>query len=311
MVSAHNQQSTDKHARDEHARQAAVERLWSHTVGIANRAEPAVGTDPISGIMAREAEAPGTGVAGAWGKCRFVLTAKHVLEKADIADLNFFARPTGALVKKSEITIEDALVAVPLKGAAEIHRCNWEDLALVTLTEDALGSYLEFADIATSWVDPKEGQTVIGMGFPVSAGLVFQRQVGSNFQRAILSEPHKLQWGCAARGCGQVPPRLRFQSSLPNPFRSRKARQAPERNKRSCRLASDARETSHLVGSIPLCRRLYVMLQRRHNREDREALQDTRIPNRGARPASRGLISSPTRAPSCLKALPSRSRPGA
>jgi hypothetical protein len=46
---------------------AATERLWSHTIGIANRALAVQGTNS-AGQRAREEESTGTGVAGVWGE---------------------------------------------------------------------------------------------------------------------------------------------------------------------------------------------------------------------------------------------------
>ena len=61
---------------------------------------------------------------------------------------------------------------------AAIHRCQWEDLALITLQPHALGTSLEFADLAIFWADPHENQSVYGLGYPVSSGLIFEKPVG-------------------------------------------------------------------------------------------------------------------------------------
>lgn len=184
------QMGTEAEAKDQHATMAAVERLWSHMVGIANAADPSIGTDPISGLPAREQEIPGTSVAGNWGEHTFLLTAKHVLDKAELADLSFFVRPTGSFTTASSTRFEDGLVPVRLQdSSATIRRCGWEDLAIVVLSPNSLGAYLEFADLTTNCAEPSEGDTVIGLGFPVSTGLMFERRVGSNFQRAILLNP--------------------------------------------------------------------------------------------------------------------------
>ncbi len=167
-----------------------MERLWSQTVGIANRALVAHGPDPHSGLPAREEESPGTGIARAWGNHYFILTAKHVLEGAHLNDINLFGRPTATLRHASEVTIQDALVAVPLNDPeATIHRCEREDLALITVKPDCLGPYLEFAHIASAWVDPSEGEYIIGLGYPVSSGTIFSRQAGELLQRAVLLNP--------------------------------------------------------------------------------------------------------------------------
>ncbi len=179
-----------EYARETHAKNASVERLFSHTVGIANRALACRGKDPSSGLPAFEHEAPGTGVAVRWGDHRFILTAKHVLDNAEPKDLSFFARPSGALIHASQVDMRDALNAVPLKdNGAAIHRCPWEDIAIMTMTTDALGTYAEFADVANSWVDPDEGEIVVGVGFPVSNATVFGRRVGQQLEKSLLLSP--------------------------------------------------------------------------------------------------------------------------
>src|SRR5262249_15340602 len=115
---------------------------------------------------------------------------KHVLDNAESNDLTFFARPTGAFKHTSEVTMNDASMAVPLNdGDATIHRCDSEDLALVLTKEDALGCYLEFANMEISWVDPFAGETVIGLGFPVSSATIYGRQAGAVLEKAILLSP--------------------------------------------------------------------------------------------------------------------------
>ena len=71
-------------ARDDHASDAAVERMWTHAIGVLNRALVTEGKDPVLGLPATEWGAPGTGLAGLWGKQHFILTAEHVVEKANV-----------------------------------------------------------------------------------------------------------------------------------------------------------------------------------------------------------------------------------
>jgi hypothetical protein len=175
-----------------HAEHAAIERLWSHTVGIANRALAEVGKDPDTGLQATEIEKPGTGVAGLWGTHYFIETAKHVLDAAKPSDLRFFVRQTGELKIKraSEVTVEDGNAAAPLNDQdAVIHRCEWEDIAIVAIRPDALGNDLEFFDIANSWTDPTEGAIVSGVGYPLSHGVRFGRRIGSHLHQSVLLSP--------------------------------------------------------------------------------------------------------------------------
>ncbi|HEV3205881.1 MAG TPA: hypothetical protein VGZ28_02925 [Terriglobales bacterium] len=171
-----------------HTGKALVERLWTHTVGIANAAREVWGKDPVSGMPAREEESPGTGVAAKWGEHHFILTAKHVLEDAQLANLSFFARPTGSFKEADVITSQDAMLPLPLNDPnSVIHRYESDDLALITLKPDALGPYLEFFDIETEWVDPAVEDIVIGFGFPVSAAKIFQGpKVGNVVPKAVL-----------------------------------------------------------------------------------------------------------------------------
>jgi hypothetical protein len=167
------------------------ERLWSYTVGITNRALITTGTDPVTGLPARE-ESPGTGVAGRWNGQHFILTAKHVLELANPTDLSLFVREKGDLKTQhaSEITQRDSSEPIPLDDPTSIiHRCQSEDLALVSVVPNALGPLLEFFDFADAWVDPVEGEIVAGVGYPVSNSVRFQQQVGSVINGNIILSP--------------------------------------------------------------------------------------------------------------------------
>lgn len=171
---------------------AVVERMWSYTVAITNCALVTHGRDPATGLPATEEEAPGTGFAGVWGKHHFILTAKHVVDRAVPNDLTFFVRQTGELGSQhaSEVTMQDAFRPVPLTDKrAVIHRCKWDDLALLRIKSDALGPNLEFFAIPSSCVDPLEGESVFGLAYPVASSVIFKKQVGTVLQNAVLLSP--------------------------------------------------------------------------------------------------------------------------
>lgn len=187
------------------ANAAALERLWTHTVGISNRALGGeMGTDPHTGLPGYEEQHTGTGLFGVWGGHRFILTAKHVLKKATVNDLDFFFRRTPSLETRhhSQVTMKDAEEPEPLADKkATIHPCSWEDLAIVKLTDpDAFGAMVEYFDIAKSWADPKKGETVSGVGYPVSYGIPLtnkvdrgvvlpNQRVGNVIRRSIILYP--------------------------------------------------------------------------------------------------------------------------
>jgi hypothetical protein len=171
---------------------AIGERLWSYAVGITNRAMVTTGTDPVTGLPAREEETPGTAVAGRWNGQHFVLTAEHVVKSATPADLSFFVRERGDLKVQhaSQITERDASAPIPLNDpTAVIHRSPTEDLAVIAIAPNILGPLLEFYDFGGQWVDPVEGQIVAGVGYPVAIGVRFQQQVGSVIHGNIVLSP--------------------------------------------------------------------------------------------------------------------------
>lgn len=172
---------------------AIGERLWSHAVGVTNRASVTTGTDPATGLPAREEATPGTGVAGRWNDEHFVMTAKHVLVAATPPDLSFFVRERGDLKTQhaSEITEKDASAPIPLDDpTAVIHRSQTEDLAVILVSPTAVGPLLEFFDFGGSdWVDPVENEIVAGVGYPVATGIRFQQKVGPVIQGNIVLSP--------------------------------------------------------------------------------------------------------------------------
>lgn len=173
---------------------AIEERLWTHTVGIINRAVERRGPDLLGSRMTGiQYGDPGTGFAGVWGKHHFLGTAKHLLEKAEVRDLWFFARNVGDLKKEpaSQVRMENAFEPISLNAkSAAIHRCEWDDLAVITIASDALGRFVEFFDIPEASADPAENDALFGMGYPMSSSLIFQKQRAANpIERAIVLFP--------------------------------------------------------------------------------------------------------------------------
>jgi len=104
-----------------------------------------------------------------------------------------YVRQVGALKtqRASDITRRDGVEPVKVNDpTAVIHRCAWEDLAVVTLKPDALGPMLEFFDIEDLWVDPSLDELVSGVGYPVSYGVRLEEEkVGLITHKAILLSP--------------------------------------------------------------------------------------------------------------------------
>lgn len=172
---------------------AIGERLWSHAVGVTNRASVTTGTDSVTGLPACEKEMPGTGVAGRWNGHHFILTAEHILASATPSDLSFFVRERGDLKVRpaSQITERDAFAPIPLNDpTAFIHRSPAEDLAVIAISPTAVGPLLEFFDFrGGEWADPTEEEIVAGVGYPVALGVRFHHHVGQNIEGNIILCP--------------------------------------------------------------------------------------------------------------------------
>jgi hypothetical protein len=85
--------------------------------------------------------------------------------------------------------MNDAISPVQLNDiSAKVFRCDYEDLALITSKIDGLGPHLEFFNLTKSY-DPHEHEHVVGLGYPVSSGTIFQRQRSSNLEKAVLLSP--------------------------------------------------------------------------------------------------------------------------
>lgn len=172
---------------------AIEERLWTHTIGIINLAREQRGPDPLGeALQAIQRGEAGTSFAGTWGKHHFLGTAKHVLESAEVKDLLFFPRNVGDLRREdaSQIRMEDVFEPSSLRDStAIIHRCEWEDLALIAMPPDALSTFIEFFDMRAS-ADPAENDPLIGMGYPLSSKLILQnRGQADPIERAIVLSP--------------------------------------------------------------------------------------------------------------------------
>jgi hypothetical protein len=190
----------DSYQLQKHAGDASLNRLWIHSLGIVNRIRT-VGTDPTTGRQG-ESEEPGTGVAVLWGDRHLILTAKHLLEKAEPKDLHFFCYPPGGFEYRAPEDLRQQDVVEPVRLAehsSELHRCDWEDVAVMTTTPDAVGSHVEFFDIANQSVDPPEGEVVHCLGFPFDHSVLADvRMVGTKEERTVALIPTSF--------CGEVLP---------------------------------------------------------------------------------------------------------
>jgi hypothetical protein len=143
-----------------------ISRLWAHTIGIVNQ-KPITGT--LNGKPCTD-EQPGTSSAIRWGQHHCILTANHVIEHADRQDLRFFFRPNANLDigTREELERQDYIEHHP-GWSAEIYdiiRCEWEDMAIITVKSELKYLNAEFFDLESAWGDPAVGTVVSSAGFP-------------------------------------------------------------------------------------------------------------------------------------------------
>ncbi len=174
------------------ASEASVNRVATHTVGIINTIRTK-GRDSTTNRPA-DGEEMGTGCAGKWGTHHFVLTAGHVIkEEAAPSDLRLFWRPAPFVERRSDrdLTTKDIADGIPIADPkAVIHRCDWEDLALISLNPTTAGEYTEFFDIENSSVDPAEGEVVNCCGYPFDRNvLVGKYMIGNKEERTVAIRP--------------------------------------------------------------------------------------------------------------------------
>jgi hypothetical protein len=152
-------------ATNQFAAEATKQWLWSHSIGLVNGKR--LYGKHHDGRPADE-EQPGSGFLISWGKHSCVLTAKHVVEGADKSDIRFFLRaPTPDYMSREE-RLKCDHIEVDAGKRAEIYkidRCEWEDIAVLTIDPSAMAN-AEFFDFNSGWNDPTNGDPIYGLGFP-------------------------------------------------------------------------------------------------------------------------------------------------
>jgi hypothetical protein len=161
------------------ASKACQSRVWTHTVSLVNSIRD------VNKEYRIASEEMGSGCAGRWGNYHFILTCEHVIHKdAKPPDMRVFWRPYGEDQYKanSELRPDDIASATPIKDPnAVIHRCGWEDLAIITIDKSEAGPHSEFVDIANDRVDPAVDEPIHVCGYPWDKRiLVDDRMISAN-----------------------------------------------------------------------------------------------------------------------------------
>jgi hypothetical protein len=149
---------------DRQAYHADLIRLLNHTVAIVNEVQ-VTGTAQESGARINTEEC-GTGCTVKWGHANLILTAKHVIDRADPNEIRIYSTPGGPIrfVGRSDLTPADMAAGEPFKGGA-IHRCERRDLAALAV-DVADFPTMDFFNLQNS-ADPAPADKILCCGFPV------------------------------------------------------------------------------------------------------------------------------------------------
>jgi hypothetical protein len=142
---------------------AFLERVFWHMVGIVNLVHRQGLTE--AGKLMKSQEI-GTAAACEFHGSKFLLTAKHVLDGAESADLAFLVRPTGRIEWANE-PHRTRFERISL-DIDRIVRCEWEDLAAIVLNARTCESInIQFCKLPEKLGGSLENGSVLLAGYPV------------------------------------------------------------------------------------------------------------------------------------------------
>ncbi len=141
---------------------AFLERVFWHMVGVVNLVHQQHRAE--SGKFTKWQEI-GTAAACQFRDTKLLLTAKHVLDGAESADLAFLIRPTGRIEWANE-TQRTRFERISLE-IDSIIRCDWEDLAAIVLSPSACESAnVRFCELPKKFGEPPPDGSVLVAGYP-------------------------------------------------------------------------------------------------------------------------------------------------
>ncbi len=157
---------------------ACMRHLLRHTAAIVNGIR-VVGVNRQTGQRG-DSEVPGSGCPMRWGSHHFVLSAAHVFENAKATDVRVitYAELPASYKSSEALRPRDIVEGLPLAGDSVIHRCGWEDLAVVTVDPEKFPG-VDFIEPDNDWIDPPPGENVTSCGFPSDHSVVVNRRTVS------------------------------------------------------------------------------------------------------------------------------------
>jgi len=165
--------------------EACQARVWTHGVGIINTIRE------VDKDTRTDQETNGTASLGRWNIHHFLMTANHVIHpQAKPSNLRLFWRPYGddKYLADTDLRAEHITNGVPIRDPkARIIRCQWEDLAIITVDPSEAGQYSEFVDIGKDWVDPAVDEKIHVFGYPVDRHIVVDSHAASTRREVTVA----------------------------------------------------------------------------------------------------------------------------
>jgi hypothetical protein len=165
------------------AQKACQSRVWTYTVAVVNSIRD------VDVDKRMDGEGAASGSACKWGKHHLILTANHVIHKdAKPSDLRLFWRPYAEdlYLADKDLKPEHIVDAVAIKDPhAAIHRCGWEDLAIITIDPSEAGPHSEFIDVGTESVDPAVNEWINVCGFPYDKRIRIDDRMVTEHRREV------------------------------------------------------------------------------------------------------------------------------
>ena len=151
----------------------------------------------LVGIAINQNQNIGTGTFVSFAGKQFVLTANHVIDNIDLSECRFFVPPPTPLIEHSMRSGLPKEFGLPSPGeflsiGSAILRDVPNDIAALPLLSTTLiPDYIRFFPIESA-IDPKDGLSVMVVGFPVANSAELGRSPGHEFRALGLTSEHGL-----------------------------------------------------------------------------------------------------------------------
>lgn len=176
----------DQAALQNHASVASMKHVLKRTAGIINTIREYARNEATDERF--DYEVPGAGLPVKWGSHYSFATAAHVVDGAVPTQLRIatFADEPESPINHDRLRNRDLLTGTVLLGDCDIHRCSWDDLALITVDPNKFPG-VDFVEVGNDWIDPPVDELVHFCGFPTDHSVKLNR-------KQVAANRHEVDW---------------------------------------------------------------------------------------------------------------------